>query len=83
MRVSAPLQLVNPWGVSRKTIYKWRTRFHQEGVEGLHDALRPGRPTVIDEETVQAVLKMTCEQVPREATHWIITLMSQYAQIST
>ena len=53
----SPTEIGQSLGVSRKTIYKRRTRFLEERVEGLHDALRPGRPTVIDEETVQAVLK--------------------------
>ncbi len=69
--------------VSPKTIYKWRNRFNEAGLAGLSDAPRSGRPTVIDEKTVQKVLTMTCEQVPHEVTHWSIELMAQYAQIST
>lgn len=79
----SPTDIGQSLGVSRKSIYKWRNRFDEEGIEGLHDAPRSGRPTVINEETVQTVLTMTCEQVPQEATHWSIALMSQYAQIST
>lgn len=78
-----PMEIVRALGVSEKTVYKWRNRFNKEGLDGLYDAPRPGRPTVIDEKTVQRVLKMTCEQVPQEATHWSIALMAEYAQIST
>ncbi|QYZ67785.1 MAG: IS630 family transposase [Gammaproteobacteria bacterium (ex Lamellibrachia satsuma)] len=78
-----PVDIVRSLGVSEKTVYKWRNRFNDEGIDGLQDAVRSGRPTVIDEKTVQTVLKMTCEQVPHEATHWSIALMAEYAQIST
>ncbi len=78
-----PVEIVRSLGISEKTVYKWRKRFNDEGITGLYDAVRSGRPTVIDEKTVQTVLKMTCEQVPHEATHWSIALMAEYAQIST
>ena len=78
-----PVEIVRSLGVSEKMVYKWRNRFNNEGIDGLHDAVRSGRPSVIDEKTVQTVLKMTCEQVPHEATHWSIALMAEYAQIST
>lgn len=80
---NSPIEVSRMLGVSRRTIHKWRNRFNESGVDGLYDAARSGRPTVIDEKTVQSVLKMTCEQVPHEATHWSIALMAEYAQIST
>ena len=78
-----PIDVSRSLGVSEKMVHKWRNRWNSDGIAGLHDAPRPGRPTVIDEKTVQKVLKMTCEQLPHEATHWSIALMAQYAQIST
>jgi len=32
-------------GIVRQTVARWRKRFLERGVEGLKDALRPGRPT--------------------------------------
>lgn len=78
-----PIEVSRSLDVSEKTVHKWRNRWNEQGIAGLHDAPRSGRPTVIDEKTVQTVLKMTCEQLPQEATHWSIALMAQYAQIST
>lgn len=78
-----PIEVSRSLDVSEKTVHKWRNRWNEDGIAGLYDAPRSGRPTVIDEKTVQTVLKMTCEQLPHEATHWSIALMAQYAQIST
>ena len=30
--------------VNRNTVAKWRRRYAERGLEGLHDELRPGRP---------------------------------------
>jgi putative transposase len=31
-------------GVTGMTVSKWRKRYRELGLEGLHDELRPGRP---------------------------------------
>lgn len=65
--------------VTPKTVHKWRNRFESEGVEGLLDQPRSGRPTVIGADTVERVLRLTTTRVPREATHWSGRLMAKYA----
>jgi Winged helix-turn helix len=37
-------QVANEFGCSRNTVILWRTRFLQQGLAGLQDAPRPGRP---------------------------------------
>lgn len=68
--------------VSRKMVYKWRDRYTKEGIEGLTDKPRPGRPAVITRKTVEKVLKLTTERIPHESTHWSIRLMAKYAGVS-
>lgn len=41
-------------GTSPPTVRKWRDRFSAEGIDGLHDRDRPGRPPVVDEGMVVA-----------------------------
>ena len=42
------------FGLSHQTVYQWRQRYLQQGLGGLHDELRPGRPrSVSDEEVVK------------------------------
>jgi transposase len=54
---------------SPPTVRKWRDRYLREGVEGLWDYSRSGRPPVVDE---VAVVIATMEGPPEETglTHW-------------
>jgi len=38
-----------------KTVHQWRNRFEAEGIDGLLERPRSGRPTVIDKEIVDKV----------------------------
>jgi len=78
-----PTEIARTQGVSRRIVYKWRSRFVEGGLDGLFDKPRSGRPTTLDEQTVKKVLKLTTERIPHEATHWSVQLMSKYAGIST
>jgi predicted NBD/HSP70 family sugar kinase/DNA-binding MarR family transcriptional regulator len=47
-------------GVSRQTVTTWRQRYAAEGMDGLQDRARAGRPTAVDEgEIVASVLTST------------------------
>jgi transposase len=50
-------------GVSRPTVIKWRDRFVAEGIAGLDDERRSGRPKMVDD---AGILAATLEQ-PRNA----------------
>jgi len=68
--------------VSRPTVYLWKERYAAEGLSGLRDRTRPGRPTSIDAGTVERILFLTTQRVPREATHWSTRLMARYAGVT-
>jgi transposase len=69
--------------VSRPTVIQWRKRFLQGGVDVLRqDALRPGRPRLIDSSKVDAVVKATLQSKPRAATHWSVRTMAAAQGIS-
>jgi transposase len=57
-------------GVSRATVAKWRSRFVEHRLDGLHDEPRPGGPRSITDDDVERVIVKTLEDTPREATHW-------------
>ena len=52
------------------TVGKWRGRFAQRGLDGLHDEPRPGKPRSISDEDVERVIVKTLEEQPSDATHW-------------
>jgi transposase len=52
------------------TVRKWRTRFVERRLDGLHDEPRPGKPRSISDEDVERVIVKTLEEQPAGATHW-------------
>lgn len=77
-----PTQIGDEQLVSPKTVHKWRNRFQSNGIEGLLDGQRNGRPTVIDESIIKKVLTFTTEYVPEEATQWSERLMAEHVGIT-
>jgi transposase len=57
-------------GCHANTVGKWRGRFVQRGIDGLHDEPRPGKPGSISDEDVERVIVKTLEEQPANATHW-------------
>jgi len=57
-------------GVSRPMVTKWRSRFAADGLDGLVDEPRPGRPRTITDAQVEEAIVRTLESTPPDATHW-------------
>jgi transposase len=77
-----PTEVAKAHRTSTKTVHRWRNRFETEGIDGLLERPRSGRPTVIDKKTVDKVMFLTTKRIPEEATHWSIELMAQYAEVT-
>jgi putative transposase len=61
------------FGVTNATVGKWRRRFVEQRIAGLHDELRPGKPRSIDDERIAGLLTTTLHQKPKDgATHWSV-----------
>jgi transposase len=62
-------------GVSRPTVIKWRDRFAAQGIGGLDDEPRSGRPKVVDD---AAIIAATLEAPPERlgVTHWSTRLLA-------
>ena len=69
-------------GASPQTVGKWRRRFQESGLQGLHDEPRPGRPRTYDGEKVAEVIRRALQQKPDHATTWSVRLMGDAAGVS-
>ena len=67
-------------GVSRPTVIKWRDRFAAQGISGLDDEQRSGRPKVVDD---AAIIAATLEPPPARlgVTHWSSRLLGRHLGI--
>jgi transposase len=74
-------EIVNRVGVSKPTVIGWRRRYAAEGIDGLADRRKPGRPARVDE---VAVVLATLEPPPARlgVTHWSSRLLADQLGIS-
>ena len=69
-------------GVHEHTVGKWRRRFVQDGIEGLTDEYRAGRPRTVSDAQVAQVIERTLNTTPKDATHWSIRSMAAETGLS-
>ena len=69
--------------LSDATVGKWRKRYRMQGIEGLHDELRAGRPRTHDDERVAEVINTALQTRPPDgATHWSVRAMAEQSGVS-
>ena len=75
-------QIARQLRLSNATVGKWRRRFLEQDVAGLHDELRPGRPRPISDERVAQLVRKTLETKPKDGTHWSVRQMAKQTRLS-
>jgi len=78
-----PIGVQNKLDIAKSRVFKWRSRYEANGLEGLSDDDRSGRPRTSSRKKIEQILRLSVETIPQEATHWRVRLMSQYADITT
>ena len=68
--------------VSPSAVGKWRRRFLDRGIQGLHDELRPGRPRTYDDEKVAELINHALQEKPDNASAWSVRLMAKAQGVS-
>jgi transposase len=76
------IQIAEQLSTTRETAGKWRKRFVEQGIEGLYDELRPGRPRSIEDERLAQLIRKTLNTTPRDGTHWSCRSMAKQIGIS-
>jgi transposase len=70
-------------GLTGMTVGKWRKRYRELGLEGLHDELRPGRPRTYEDDTVAEVINRALQCKPTDgSTHWSARILAAATGIS-
>ncbi len=74
-------EIVRRVGVAKQTVISWKHRYAAEGIGGLADRAKPGRPQEIDE---VAIVLATLEPPPERlgVTHWSSRLLGQELGLS-
>ena len=58
-------------GIERTIVGRWRKRFAERGLPGIEkDLPRGGRKPSIRNKLARAILRMTTQETPKDATHW-------------
>ncbi len=79
---SSNTQIARELGVTRGMVTKWRNRFAIDRLDGLVDEPRPGRPRVVGDDRIEALITATLEATPPEATHWSTRSMAEHLGLS-
>ena len=63
-------EIIAATGLSKPVVNKWRQRFRVYGIEGLKDAPRSGKPSVISAKQKATVIQKACEKPTGGYTNW-------------
>ena len=69
-------------GISHQSVCHWRKRYLRQGLAGLHDELRPGRPRTVSDEEVALLVRKTLGTKPQDGTHWTVRTVAKETELS-
>lgn len=76
------IHIAEQLSTTRETVGKWRKRFVEQGIEGLYDEVRPGRPRSVEDERLAALIRRTLNTKPKDGTHWSCRTMAEEIGLS-
>ena len=80
---AASSEIARQLRIGKATVSKWRTRFEREGLDGLHDDLRPGRPPQMEESEFRArLLRQLDASPPAGHARWDGKLLAKELAVS-
>lgn len=83
----SPGEVAEVMAVTRATVYNWHSRFRAEGLAGLVNRPRSGRPSVADDEEYCRVLEETIDKEPPDLGYafniWTINRLRNHLEKET
>jgi putative transposase len=83
----SPGEVAEVMAVTRATVYNWHSRFRAEGLAGLVNRPRSGRPSVADDEEYCRVLAETIDKEPPDLGYafniWTINRLRNHLEKET
>lgn len=73
------IEIAEILGISEKTCRKWRNRFAQKRLEGIHDLERSGAPDIFTEEERLEIIRLACSQ-PEDLKNWTLAYLTERAK---
>ncbi len=64
-------------GVTNDTVRAWRKRYQADGIAGLSDKPRSGRPIKIDGQQRAQVTALACSEAPTGHSTWTLRLLAE------
>ena len=74
-------EIGNELGIHYNTAKRWIKRFEKDGINGLYDLPRPGRPRIFSEEVDQKILELLSKRpidFGIDAEKWSVILLREY-----
>lgn len=63
--------------LARPTVQRWLDRYEADGLQGLEDRPRSGRPLLVTRQVEAEVVTKTLQEKPPLGTHWSTRIMAQ------
>lgn len=64
-------------GIDTRYVGMWRKRYRAQGLDGLKDRPRPGRPLIYGHDDRLRIVKTICDTPPEPASRWTMDAVSQ------
>jgi transposase len=79
---TAKQEIAKRLGLVRQTVLHWERRFQQQGVKGLNDAPRSGRPATIGPEKIAQIVQKTMQETPADSAQWSTRSLARETEVS-
>jgi transposase len=76
-------QIAKRLDIRPNTVIDWRKRFEEQGVDGLYDRARPGKPKHYDDQFRNNVLKLLEQPPPPGQARWDGPAVAEQLRVST